>query len=1232
MSFKSIKPTLIMGLGKQGRKILEEFKSELYSRYERLPAIQLLALDFKEDVMEEERQITLLKQFFLFKLSGDLLENWFKGACGVFELKSDRFIEEHKLSEKNLKDLLNSVLKKPEGDLIDINIDEKPYVQYGLEDLKDALRNNAKKFETAGIAQIEKLIEKNRESLTDKILISMEDELKPSKLVDSKTLDYLETLEKTCKNLETFASREFQETDKEVKRHQADWIRFLDETVTDSALPDYRKKIINTLDKKFDLTVFLKGYGALLTLFEKLKIAISTKLEKTKKRIKFLSYIEKKLKEQVGLIKPDETLEVYIEQKRNYEKLKARIKRLSEKFGENILGDWFELDNEQEAFSRFKIFCEKSFPFSSTGGKLRLGEDELVLLPREIPKDIPEKSKVWAEYKKWLNREIAEIKQKEPSWEDIKETRRAWARSIFWSSVPDISNKLDHKLREVSLITNRKILNEKGFELEEANDFDVFLISPVHDALGAGMFIDMIYLTEERIKTQHGTLNPFACLLLPGPVEMEKEDKNILLGTSYSSLAELDYFLSGKLFKEDYYPGVYEVESSEKPFKMVFLVDYLNSRGFALQSELERNYMCREILLAMILSPLGVNLKSLPQITASLQRKISGKNTSYGSFGITLLTFPAPLVRKYASFRLGERILSCIYIRDDMDQGKLEKNLEVYLNRLESSLEGSFIPTSPKLDRKQFEKFEPSVVCDHIKMEAGLLESKFVEGLEKEFSGKFKENLEKLKKGFQDSLSLLSEDTDTALKSAKVFIEKISGHIKTKKVEFKKKHQNLTEMVQENEKNHLKNFDDFKKMINSFTVPILGIVVPPKSINLLGCLSFTPILLIIALIIITPIGWILTLYLAPLGWYLWSWKKYFDRYWEIQDALFNHIDKKILDRGQLMSFDFRLKKIEQLEEFFREYEEKINRDIKKLYNISQDFKEDAQDIKEQIFIPRGSLISLLITEEELETYRKDSMEDLPKEARGLYEHLGNWDLPAPDLKKKIGEFLWERFLFIEETSVDDVLKRKEGSLDKMEETLKMTYPFWTIDEIILSQNVNREKIYFCGVSSSEKSYLAEGLKKKPQLSNMTTFSLNDPHSIFMGQIETGIPLYALKVVTQMKKSHNFLSGKKFFRTFKNITTEPFPLKMTPKYNEIRKIYLPAYFLELYKPPLNMNDDEIYQNLADNPDILSVIQGKLEKFIKEKESGLVKVKLLEMMGEKEITPADREFVQEFIKEL
>ena len=50
----------------------------------------------------------------------------------------------------------------------------------------------------------------------------------------------------------------------------------------------------------------------------------------------------------------------------------------------------------------------------------------------------------------------------------------------------------------------------------------------------------------------------------------------------------------------------------------------------------------------------------------------------------------------------------------------------------------------------------------------------------------------------------------------------------------------------------------------------------------------------------------------------------------------------------------------------------------------------------------------------------------------------------------------------------------------------------------------------------------------------------------------------------MKKSCNFLQGKKFFRAFKDAATDPFPLKMTPKYNEIRNVYLPSYLLELYR--------------------------------------------------------------------
>ena len=98
----------------------------------------------------------------------------------------------------------------------------------------------------------------------------------------------------------------------------------------------------------------------------------------------------------------------------------------------------------------------------------------------------------------------------------------------------------------------------------EANDFDIFLIASLDDPLATGIYIDTIYLAEERVIYNHGTSNRYGLLLLPAVLEGEIQDKNEIQSLSYISLAELDHFLQGKGFKKYYYPGLYEIENSDK--------------------------------------------------------------------------------------------------------------------------------------------------------------------------------------------------------------------------------------------------------------------------------------------------------------------------------------------------------------------------------------------------------------------------------------------------------------------------------------------------------------------------------------------------------------------------------------------------------------------------------------------------------------------------------------------
>jgi len=1240
MTLKSIKPTLLIGLGTQGRKVLTDFKHELYANFGDLPAIKILAIDFKEDFLAEEKEKAIIENYFSIHVGKDLLDVWMQKVSSGLKMKKESFLQEYKLKQENLKELINNILKKPDGTIINITIDEKAYEKYDVEKFKTAIQENAEKINTAGMAKIEKLIDSNFTSINQEILNAFREEIKPSKLVDKNTFEFLEGLEKSCKETGTIINQEIEKLDRQYKMQNAQWNKTLEETITESALPMYRKRLIEALDKKLNFTVQLKACSALLKLFSLTETAIEEKFSEVKRRRSLINYLEKRLEEEIKKISIDETLTLYIDQKRYYEKLKARIKSILEKFEEQVMPEWFELNNQEAFYTKIAQFCRKFFiPSDREYGDMmpspvtiELVGDELFLLEKEFPHDMEKRSFTWGEYKNWALSEIKKMKTRDASPEDLKEAKRFMARSLFWANIPEISTKIEQKLREVTLISNRKILNEKGFELVEANDFDVFLVSPLYDSVGSGIFIDMAYLTEDRIIYNHGTSNPFAFLLVPGPIEQEKFGKNEVLSNSFAALSELDYYLKGKDFKKFYYPGLHEVEIAEKPFKMVFLVDYINTQGFALQSVSERNQMCKEMLMAMILSPLGANLKAHPELTASLQRKVFGKNTAYASFGISLLKFPAPLVRKYSACLLGEKILTGIYIREDFNKDKLEQTGEGFKDKLSSSLEGVFIPSSPKLDRKQFEQFDLSDVCNHIKIETGLLESRFSEQTEKAFSKELRENLEKIQKELKENIESLSTDTESGLRSAHSFVEKIYNDIKVKREDISKKYKYTSDMVKEDEKRHFKTFDNLQAVINSFKIPVIGIVIPPQRINLLGYLSLTPVLLIaIATVLLPPLA-ILFVYLAPLGWYIWYWKRYFDKYFETRDALFNHIDKKILNRGKLISFDFKLKLLDKLEPYCYEWKNNIKINIKKLSDIGRDLKEEAEDTKEEIFIYRGALTSLLITDRDLDVYRKDSDKDLPLEGRSLYEALGSWEDSAPVLRDKIRKFLWDRYSYIEETLADEILKSQENSLDKIEENLKMTFPFWTVDEIILAQSRNREKIYFCGLKNSEASFLAAGLKQKPNLSGVACFNLTDPHSIFLGQVETGMPLFALKVFSQMKKAYSYLSAQHLFRAIEDVTGEPFPIKMTPLYNQIRRIYLPATLLDIYKPPAGLVDEEIYENLAENPEILSIIEEKLQKIIIDDGKDKIKEKLLDIIGEKPLSPPDREFIQDYMKNM
>ncbi|MEQ8189475.1 MAG: tubulin-like doman-containing protein [Candidatus Eremiobacterota bacterium] len=1249
MSLRAIKPTLVIGLGRQGKKIIEEFKSELFSNFGQLPSVQFMSVNFKDEILEEQNQKAIIEDFFTFRLGKELLEDWFKRACSVTLRNAEAFIDEHKLREKDKTGLIENLLRKKEGDIVKINIEEKPYMGYDAAGLKKAIEENSRKFEIEGIEKIQKIIDSNLVSGKEKTVYALEEEIKYSKLADKSTLSFLDTVEKTITETEGTVKKEGEKIKKEIEFQKAEWTKLIENTssVTESAIPTHRKKLIDCLEKKLNLLVTEKAYKAIFELLSHVSVIIKGKVEKNRNNLNIISYIQEKIKGNIYDEKIDEKQDIYAEQRKHYEKLKNRINKIQEKFDELIETEWLTLDNKDEFLSKFTGFiksyfipAEKEETITPVNIKLGLTMDEMTLLPKSVCDDMEKKSCTWAEYNRWIKREIKKIKNRDAMAEDMKDAVRASSRSILWANIDSISSKIDQKLRDTTLIANRKILNEKGFELVEANDFDIFLIASLDDPLATGIYIDTIYLAEERVRYNHGTSNRYGLLLLPAVMEGEIQDKNEIQSLSYISLAELDHFLQGKGFKQYYYPGLYEIENTDKPFKTVFLVDYINSQGFAVESEKEREKMFREMLRAMILTPLGPNLKSLPAISASLQGDISGKNTSYGSFGISLMYFPADLVRKHCACLLGEKIISQLFIRDDFSEGKLKEETDASVNLINSVEDSSFIPKTPKLDRKQFENADPSVLVNRIKHESGLLESRFAEETEKDFAKQLQENLEKLESNIKEHIDKLSTDTSCALKSAALFVETIYNEVKAKKEAIQKKLKHTENFVKEDEERHFKNFDILQSAIDSFVIPFLGTVLPARRIDLIGYLSILPVVgLPVIIIILSILSFLLLLiplviifftYTVYFVKYLLSWKRYYEKYFESRDSLFNHIDKKILNRGQLISLKFKLKQMERMEEICCSKKDYLDKTIKKLSHIARDLYEESKEAKEEIFEPRGSLTYLLITDKDIERYRKDGPDTISYEGKQLYETLGNWDEEQGYLKEKIRKSLWNRYAFIEEMSADELLREQDNSLEKISEILRMSHPFWTVDEIKIRQRGSTGKIYFCGVNSSEESFIAKGLKENSLFSNMIFFSLNDRHLILLGQVETGVPLFALKSFNQMRKSYKFISAQKMYSAIEGATTDPVPLKMTEKYNHIRRTYLPARFLDIYIPPPDMEEEDIYENLSENPELMVIIEEKLQKLIVEKGKDNIIKKLLEIMTERVILTDERDVIQEYIK--
>lgn len=192
----------------------------------------------------------------------------------------------------------------------------------------------------------------------------------------------------------------------------------------------------------------------------------------------------------------------------------------------------------------------------------------------------------------------------------------------------------------------------------------IFLTGSVVGGTGNGMFLDFAALVRDIFRDTWPQPKIYGIVVLPSAFKRVVYNRNAR-ANAYAALKEIDYFMSGNTFNA-HYPGGYETQIKDRLFDdgMLYLMDVENQSGNVLQDRDQVQELTGQFIYTFVASNAGgaieermVNDSSRASIYIPHEEsKEPRRRASYNSFGISRVTYPAPMMRdigfKLVSLRL----------------------------------------------------------------------------------------------------------------------------------------------------------------------------------------------------------------------------------------------------------------------------------------------------------------------------------------------------------------------------------------------------------------------------------------------------------------------------------------------------------------------------------------------------------------------------------------------------
>lgn len=213
----------------------------------------------------------------------------------------------------------------------------------------------------------------------------------------------------------------------------------------------------------------------------------------------------------------------------------------------------------------------------------------------------------------------------------------------------------DDRGRYFEISPERSSLKEIRFRLQHSpreGAVSIFLTGSVVGGTGNGMFIDAAALIHDIFRDVWPAPKIYGIIVLPSAFKRVVYNRNAR-ANAYAALKEIDYFMSGNSFRA-IYPGGHETVVHDRLFEdgMLYVLDVENLSGNVLQGRDQVQELTGQFIYTFVASSVGgaieermVNDSSRTSVYVPEKGDEPRRRASYNSFGISRVTYPAPMLR-----------------------------------------------------------------------------------------------------------------------------------------------------------------------------------------------------------------------------------------------------------------------------------------------------------------------------------------------------------------------------------------------------------------------------------------------------------------------------------------------------------------------------------------------------------------------------------------------------------